>query len=383
MHRIGTFRYFNILFALALLLPALALGGANPAHAQSDESDRPGQHGVVFTMTNEATGNRVIMYNRAPDGTLSNPRSFSTGGLGSGDALGSQGSLVFGDHDRLLFAVNAGSDEISVFAVLPNRLVLLDKAGSGGRRPVSVTVYGNLVYVLNAGAPENITGFRLGFRGLREIDGSTRPLSGILVGPAQVEFSPRGNLLVVTEKMTNKIDTYTVGRDGLANGPTVHASVGIEPFGFAFDRSAHLIVSEAFQGVPDASAASSYMYSPSGDLTVISGSVHTTETAACWVVINDNQRYAYTTNTGSGTISGFHIGNDGSLTLLDKDGVTGETGPTSMPIDAGFSQGSRFLYVLTPGTLSISAFQVNSDGSLTTLPGATGLPITAAGLAAR
>ena len=57
-----------------------------------------------------------------------------------------------------------------------------------------------------------------------------------MVGPAQVEFSPRGNLLVVTEKMTNKIDTYTVGRRGLAEGPMVHNSVGITPFGFEFDR---------------------------------------------------------------------------------------------------------------------------------------------------
>ena len=181
--------------------------------------------------------------------------------------------------------------------------------------------------------------------------------------------------------MTDKIDTYTVGRDGLAEGPTVHNSVGDTPFGFAFDRRGHLVVSEAFRGLPDASAASSYSYSSDGDLDVISGSVHTTQTAACWVVITDNQRYAYTTNTGSGTISSFHLGNDGSLTL--NDGVAGSTGPSSMPIDAAFSQGSRYLYVLTPGTLSISAFQVNSDGSLTPLPGATGLPITSAGLAAR
>jgi hypothetical protein len=383
MYRLRIPRYLHILFALTLLLPALAVGSANPASAQSDGPDRRGAQGVVFTMTNEASGNRVIMYSRAADGSLSNPRSYSTNGLGSGDSLGSQGALVLSDFDHLLYAVNAGSDEISVFAVLPNRLILLNKIGSGGDRPVSLTVQGNLVYVLNAGAPENITGFRLGWRGLRQIEGSTRPLSGAMVGPAQVEFSPRGNLLVVTEKMTNKIDTYTVGRDGLANGPTVHTSVGMTPFGFAFDRRGHLIVSEAFGGQVDASAASSYMYSPSGDLNVISGSVHTTETAACWVVVTDNQRYAYTTNTGSGTISGFRIGEDGSLTLLDKDGVTGSTGPGSTPIDAGFSRGSRYLYALTPGTQSISAFEVNSDGSLTSLPGATGVPTTTTGLAAR
>src|SRR4051812_19420985 len=197
MYRLRTPRYLRILFALTLLLPALAVGGANQALAQSDEPDRRGAQGVVFTMTNEASGNRVIMYSRASDGSLSNPRSYSTNGLGSGDSLGSQGALVLSDFDHLLYAVNAGSDEISVFAVLPNRLILLDKIGSGGDRPVSLTVQGNLIYVLNAGTPENITGFRLGWRGLRQIEGSTKPLSGTMVGPAQVEFSPRGNLLVV------------------------------------------------------------------------------------------------------------------------------------------------------------------------------------------
>ena len=33
-------------------------------------------------------------------------------------------------------------------------------------------------------------------------------------------------------------------------------------------------------------------------------------------------RFGYTTNTGSGTLSGFSIGRDGRLSLLDPDGAT-------------------------------------------------------------
>ncbi len=170
------------------------------------------------------------------------------------------------ENGHWLFAVNAGSNEISAFAVWFHRLFFIDKVSSSGTRPVSLAVHDNLLYVLNAGAPANITGFRIGYHGLSMIDGSTRPLSGAMVGPAEVQFSPDGRLLVVTEKMTNKIDTYTVGHDGAATGPMVQDSAGTTPFGFAFDGRGRLVVSEAFGAVPNASAVSSYTTSHDGNL---------------------------------------------------------------------------------------------------------------------
>jgi hypothetical protein len=82
------------------------------------------------------------------------------------------------------------------------------------------------------------------------------------------------------------------------------------------------VVSEAFGGAVDASATSSYRLA-GGTLTPVSTSVPTTETAACWAVVTRNGQYAYVTNAGSGTVSGYSVGSDGSLTLLDADGVTG------------------------------------------------------------
>src|SRR4029079_14381215 len=128
------------------------------------------------------------------------------------------------------------------------------------------TVYHDLLYVLNAGGSGNITGFNIGRHGtLTPISGSTRPLSGGATGPAQVQFSPDGDLLVVTEKTTNLIDTYTVDRHGIANGPTTHPSSGATPFGFAFSKRGTLIVSEAIGGTPGLSAVSSYDLDDDGD----------------------------------------------------------------------------------------------------------------------
>lgn len=249
--------------------------------------------------------------------------------------------------------------------------------------PIGVTVHRNLVYVLHGGAPNSISGLRLGRDGkLHPLQGSSRPLSGDAVGPAQIGFSPNGRTLVVTEKATNLITTYRVGFGGLASAPTSTPAAGETPFGFAFNRRGLLIVSEAFGGSADASTVSSYRIWWGGSVRVVDGAVPTTETAACWIVVSKDGRFAYSTNGGSGSVSGLRIDRRGNLELLDADGVTGDTGPGSTPLDAAFSASDRYLYVLSSGISEVSVFRKNHDGSLTALPGAAGLPATANGMAA-
>jgi 6-phosphogluconolactonase (cycloisomerase 2 family) len=195
-----------------------------------------------------------------------------------------------------------------------------------------------------------------------------------------VSFDPTGRTLVVTEKDTNRIDTYEVGSDGLAVGPRIQPSAGQTPFGFAFDKRGHLIVSEAFGGAPDASAVSSYAVTD-GVIDPITASASTTETAACWIVVTRNGRFTYTSNTGSDSISGYAVSRDGELRLLDPDGRTAETG--AGPIDMALSRKSRFLYSLNSGDGTIDGFRVRRNGSLKPVGGASGLPDGASGLAAR
>jgi hypothetical protein len=101
--------------------------------------------GAVYTLTNQAVGNSVIVFDRAADGTLTLAGSYPTGGTGTGtgpDPLGSQGAVVLDESKRLLFAVSAGSNQVSAFAVDCDRLHLLNTIGSGGTRPISVAVHG-------------------------------------------------------------------------------------------------------------------------------------------------------------------------------------------------------------------------------------------------
>lgn len=339
--------------------------------------------GAVYTMTNAAAGNAVLAFSRDASGALTAAGSYATGGMGTGAGLGNQGGMTLTQDGRWLLVVNAGSNDVSVMAVGHDGLTVADVQPSGGTMPISVTVHGRLVYVLNAGGAGGIAGFWLGNDGsLQPIAGSTQGLGGA-AGPAQVGFSPDGSTLVVTAKATNQLVSYRVGAGGAAGAPMLSVSSGATPFGFAFTRQGTVVVSEAQGAAANASTISSYSVAGDGTLTPITSALADDQTAACWIVITPNNHFAYTTNAGSGTVSGFDIASDGALSLLGDSGVAGDTGTGSSPIDAAITPGGRHLYVLAAGTGAISVFSIGADGGLTSLPGPTGLPAGLDGLAAR
>ncbi|MCA9956046.1 MAG: beta-propeller fold lactonase family protein [Ardenticatenaceae bacterium] len=365
-------------FSLFLLVTLLILGGSGQVFARGNDAT------AVYVMNNDATANAVLVFERAADGTLSEAGSYLTGGVGTGGGLGSQGAVALSDNGRYLFTVNAGSNEISVFAADGTTLHLTDTVPSGGERPISLTVHGRILYVLNAGGSGNITGFFVRGNGrLSPIHNATQHLSnngvGDAPGPAQVSFTPDGRQLVVTEKGSNLILTYAVSRSGQAGAATITASEGITPFGFDFTPGG-IIVSEAFGGAADASAASSYNFSH-GTLQVVSSSVATTQTAACWVIVTPDGKYAYTTNTGSSSVTGLKVSPNGSIELLDANGRTGETGDGTSPIDAIISSDGATLYVLSGGASIVTAFHIAADGSLTNL-GHVSVPVGSVGITA-
>ncbi len=342
-----------------------------------DQPNGDGGPRAVYTLTNQVAGNAVAVFARAGDGTLTAAGSFSTGGAGTGAGLGSQGAVTLSNDGRLLFAVNAGSNDVSVFRVDPQGLSLLSRTPSGGTLPTSVTVSRNVVYVLNTGGAGNISGFTVGSTGgLTPIAGSTKSLSTAAAGPAEVSFSPDGRELVVTEKGTSLLDVYPVDKNGVAGERTSYTSAGGTPFGFAFGPRNLLFVSEA--AAPG--SASSYAVNKEGNLQVISGAVLTHHGAPCWAVVTADGRFGFTGN-GSGSVSGFSIAPDGAIRLLG-DGGAAVIG--SGVNDIALSANSRYLYVLqTGGAQAIHAFRIQDDGSLKALGPVGGLPTGTRGLAAR
>src|SRR5262245_36328870 len=116
----------SIFFASAILL-SLTMSAALLGQASDDQA------GVAYVLTNRDTNNSIAVFHRSANGTLTAAEEVLTGGKGSGggpDALRSQGSLRFSDSGDLLFAVNAGSNDVSVFRVTEKGLQLLQTVAS-------------------------------------------------------------------------------------------------------------------------------------------------------------------------------------------------------------------------------------------------------------
>jgi DNA-binding beta-propeller fold protein YncE len=358
--------------AVALVAAALAGTGATGALGA------PTEHSV-FVQSDNPAGNQIVVYDRAQDGSLSQAGVYATGGLGGAlagsvvDHLASQGSLAYDQPRRLLYAVNAGSDTVSVFDVSGDRLALRQVVASGGSFPVSIAAAGGLVYVLNAREGGSVQGYEVTRSGLAPIPGSTRALGlgaaqapEFTHTPGQVALSPDGSQLIVTTKASgNALDVFAVTRDGrLSNAPTVNTLPGAVPFALTFDQQSHLLVTEAG---PNALAS----FRLDGDGTIAQlGELATGQAATCWVVRAGSR--LYTSNAGSASLSGFHSSLSG--TLLQPLGNTATDAGT---VDAAVSGDERFLYVQTGAAGVLDEFAIGAQGALSeigtaTVPGAAG-----------
>lgn len=356
------------LAATSVLAASAQAAPAYPGHSNSH---------AVFVQTDAVHGNHIVAYDRDRRGVLSQAGRYTTGGDGGTldgavvDHTASQGALTYDERHHLLYAVNAGSNTLSIFAVRGDRLDLRQVVASGGRFPVSVTVHHDLVYVLNALNGGSIQGYVVADGRLHAVAAWHRTLGldptatpQFTHTPGQVAFTPDGSQLVVTTKATtNAVDVFAVGsRGALAGTPAVTVKAGSVPFGVTFDRAGHLVVSETGIG-----AVTTYRIARSGTLTQLS-SAATGQAATCWVTASGNLLYA--SNAGSASVSGFRSTGRG-LTAL------GNTTTSAGTVDADVTGDGRFLYVQGGAAGTVDGFSINHDGSLTpagsvTVPGAVG-----------
>jgi 6-phosphogluconolactonase (cycloisomerase 2 family) len=365
-------QFMSGLCAAAVLLGSLPFVSADQIEA-------------VYTMSNAVSGNEVLVFHRRPKGNLEAAGAFATGGNGTGGGLENQSAVVLDPSDRWLFVVNAGSGSISSFRVLENSLKLVDTEPSGGFRPISLTVFGTWVYVLNEGdvndpaSEDNIAGFRFNADGtLSPIPNATHRLSARITDPAQISFNKEGTVLLVTEKATNTITTYTVDADGIPSGPITRPSAFPTPFGFQFGDRDFVFISEVNAGGPG--SVVSYRVGRETGMVSSAIDVFAAENAVCWVVLSNDQTIGYATNTGSASISLFEVNFDGTMDSVLPGGNTVSTG--NGPLDLVLTQDGRYLYTLNFGDDTIRAFRVRPNGRLRRL-GTVETPDGANGLAAR
>lgn len=365
-----------------LWIATMALAVPFSAHAQGVQPSRPHAGTHVYVASNENGPNSIFVLKRNASGGLDQDQVVSTGGVGTGvgiasrhDPLGSQNSLLLSEDGKWLFAVNAGSNQISVLAVSAGRLTLVDVVPSGGVYPVSVAQRGNRLYVLNIGGEEaNIVGFDIAFSGkLQIVSNSTRGLGmkvpnagsqpNVLFAPTQLQFTPDGRWLVVVSKNMRSVGSIQLfASDQFGNLATRAVTTNANnplAFGFAFDRGGHLLVTEGSGG-----AVSSYAIKENGTLQPISLSVANYQAGNCWIEIVDD--LAYTSNTTANTLSAYTISPRGELQLLRGSETLVNGGRNFLPLDITLSgDDGRYLDEVNPAEGSVGSFLRAKDGSLT------------------
>jgi 6-phosphogluconolactonase len=357
-------------------LSALAVGLTGAVSASAAPLNGGGYvAGWVYTSTNATSGNQVEVFSRQADGTLTPAGTYTTGGTGTGAGGFSQGAVTLSPDHRTLLVVNAGSNQVSDFAVLPGgALRLRNVVASGGTEPTSVAINGGLVEVLNAGGTPNVTGFGATGGGLTAIAGGSEPLSATASGPEDVAISPDSRQVAVTEKLSDTIDTFAVGRGGTLAAAVTSPSDSPLSFAEVFTPSGQLLVAD--DGAAGTSAVSPYRIGSDGTLHATQAAVPDGQTAACWISRAWNGD-VFADNAGSGTVAAYQVSPGGQLTFLRNTSV----GTGAAPLDNAVSSDGDALYVLNRAGSDLVEFSVGRDAQLTAI-GTQALPSGAAGVAA-
>lgn len=315
----------------------------------------------VYTITNPNGPNAIAAYEAHPEtGELTFLDTYSTAGRGTGRILDSQSPLVVNAAGTFLFAVNPGSNDISVMAINDDgSLELRDgPVPSRGVEPASLALSDDLLYVANKGDavdPPNYSGFFV------EEDGTLRRIKrriGLAFGdnPTQVLFTRDGGTLIGIRFGSGGLDCYAVRPNGRLRLRTqLNDQRG--PFAAVFNPvdGEQLIVADA--RLP---GASSYAARADGSLSQITSVSNRPERAACWIVAHSDGSRAWVSNTGTNSLSLYAIGADGSLNLQGTHG-TAAYGRT--PFEIALDPLNRFLYQLNvgAGNQSIHALRVTES----------------------
>jgi hypothetical protein len=300
------------LFLLSFLFLALS-----SVYAQSPTA-------AVYALSNNASGNELYVYTvNLNDGSLTYAYALSTGGKGAG-LPHSQGSLTrVGNY---LFAVNAGSNSLSLFYINgtnATNVTFIQSANVQGSMPTSVGVAPastGFPWACVATTTLNLTltCFTYNQTGLTYVPGWTRYL-GVWSNDSsyplsEVAFSPTAAYLVVQIKahFSGSI-IFPITNGNLSNSPVVTPSgissspLGPGSYGFVFTGSNSILTTDStigliaysFAGLGSISASNNKTLTPAG------------ATGYCWVVASPLTKDYYAISASN--ITEVSVGSDNTI----------------------------------------------------------------------
>src|SRR4051812_12840221 len=374
----------------------LAIGGSAVA-------DAPRAENFVYVESDDPGGNSIFAFARQHDGRLIPLRGspFPTGGLGITPTfdLGpfdSDQNVIVNPSHTLLFAVNGGSDSISVFRIAGDGSLFPVQGSpfpSGGSNPVSVGLAGDVLCVVNKDQdPDhpgrflpNYTSFRVNPNGrLIPIPHSTFSVDAG-ASPSQALTSSDGSLVFGADFMGGLLRSFGIAPNGrlvpraaLPLPPAEFAGSGAPPFplGLALHPKRPLF----YVGFVTINRLGVYRHDDAGALRFVR-TVPNSGNALCWVLVNKAGTRLYTSNTGAPSVSFYDLTADPAEPVEIQRVVLRSFGSC---FQFALDSTESFLHVVTqqaapgqPATANaLNVLKVGADGKLTEVPSSpTFLPV--------
>ncbi|HWZ45925.1 MAG TPA: beta-propeller fold lactonase family protein [Candidatus Saccharimonadales bacterium] len=376
----------------------------------------------------QAPGNNAVLAYRInpSDGSLSPLGTFPTRGTG-GDAfhhiLGPfdhDQELIVSKDQKLLFAINGGSNTIAVFRVHGDgRLTHVEGSPfpSGGLTPVSLGLSGDKLYVVNGNnndtpntvpndSPANYTGFRV------EEDGRLTPIPGSTVevpgnsNPTQANIASVGAFLFGIDLFSvpypSQIVPFFPARGGLLHSFQIHEDGSLHeapggPFlppidtrlvptftgsGYLLGLKAHPTERILYAGEVATNQLAVYTYDDNGSLTLVHETPLSGE-AICWLTFDKDHQHLFSVNAGTNSITVFDIVNPQAPVVIQEFplALVGTNLPPaivpqlfpSLPFQISLDPSGKWLFVVGrswtpnddyPAGNNIHIVRVQPDGTL-------------------
>ena len=162
------------------------------------------------------------------------------------------------------------------------------------------------------------------------------------------------------------IVTFQMNADGTPGEKRLYDSTGQGPFGFTFTKSGNLLMTEQYDGPmgPRRGAVSGYSVNANGTIRASGGAIENGGTDTCWILATDNGDWAYAVSFFDPTprISSYRVAANGAMTLVDAEAAVP---PMQGLADIALSGDSRFLYNVNALTGAVTGYRIGSDGGLT------------------
>ncbi|CAL1706265.1 unnamed protein product [Somion occarium] len=397
---------------LVSVLSAVTLASAAPIFYRTDNTTASSQvimlntpnfvseqAGAVYFISNEPSGNFVVVGEVQDNGAVVPNRAVSTGGQGAHgvsdpigpDPLFSQGAIKASAKGQKLAAVNPGDNTVSLFSIDPKNPVDIKMIGtpqsSGGEFPVSVAFNKDATQlcVLNSGKVNGVNCYQVdSSNGLVAQADTTRslglnqttPPAGPANTPSHVIFNEDGTKLIASVKGTPPnqpgfLAVWDVAEDGTLSKDFTSiapAAGGLLPFSLTNINGMNAVLAtDAGVGFDIFDFSTVKNAQDGGNQTSAKNSVVPIEgqMATCWSSFSNETGNFYLTDVGTSTVTEVNVDKDLKGTIVKQYPQLNNS--ATIDNDVAQINGKDFLYILAAGATSIDVMSLHASGNATSL----------------